>query len=112
MMLGEEVNCWGEPVHARKAVAKKPLVIKEQESSTIIEDVFLTLKYLSEVIEPSRFEVVSDIYDDEGELKIKVQVNAGDLSSVIEKAREIADKQGDDIEYVASEILDLHEMKK
>lgn len=51
MILGEEVNQWGEPVIHRTKPKIEAIKSEPVEECTVIEDVFLTLKFLSEVVE-------------------------------------------------------------
>jgi hypothetical protein len=115
MNLSEDINEWGMPIVRKRTVAKNETVQApvQEEQVTSLEDVEMTIKYLSEVVEPKKVEIVSsDDEDESGTWKVTVHVNAGDLTPLVTAAREIAEKNDDDIESVLQDLLDLDNMTK
>jgi len=51
MMLSEDVNNWGIPVKPVPAKKKPAVEAVEEDPCTILEDLDLTLRFLSEVVE-------------------------------------------------------------
>lgn len=113
MMLSEELNEWGLPVVSQ--VKKKTVEPKApEEKITVLEDVALTLQYLSEVTEPKKIEILSfDDEQDPGELRVRIRINAGDLTPLVKAAQEISDREGDeDLELILDELLDVRKIEK
>jgi hypothetical protein len=112
-MLSEEVNEWGIPQKpvSKKISPERPRVSQE-EAFTPFEDVQMTIRYLSEVVEPERFEVISSSEEEPGVFTLKVRLNAGNLSSIVQAAQDVADQEDEDLESVLNEILDLSQIEK
>jgi hypothetical protein len=113
MMLSEELNQWGLPIKPTKKESKQIEPVME-DKVTCLEDVHLTLRYLSEMSEPEKIEVLSvEDEQESGEWLVRMKVNAGDLTSLVKAAHEVADKEGhDDIDMVLDELLNLQKIEK
>ena len=110
-MLSENVNEWGVPTRYKKTEEVKPIQ-KVEEHVTVLEDLHMTLRFLSEVVEAPKMEITSSDQDEPGKWTTSLKIHAGDLSPLVTAAQEIADKNEDDVESVLSDLLDLEKMTK
>ena len=112
MMLSEEVNEWGVPVQRKKVQIPKPVVQLEEESCFVLEDLLLTLKFLTEIVEPKKLEITSSGEDKPGKWKIVAKVYAGDLLSLVPHAEKMVDTGEMDFREAIVELLDISKMQK